>query len=470
MFERKSQLLGSGTLPAMVMALLIAASATAIADGGGPICVSTGGDYSGVVGQPVELNAGSSTNGDDGVIQGYYWDWLGDGVFECVSLPKSTHTWHSAYSGTLTLYIWDDHNDLGVGECAINITGPKNTLTATLKSNADLHVCGPRCYHTGLAFPSASTLATTVPGSTFTVLDAAGEAVAYENTTPPEGCAQVVCWPLYMAGTYQVKAVGTGNGPFELTICALQDDVVVAEKTVAGTICEGETATVKVTGSYADGKLAVAFDEPTFSPGLCVEPSEISLVVTAGSTYEVPLTIREAFVRAPLTSVAISNEDIAGSVNKVAAGTIKFEPQNFDIEAGSEAKVTATIPVPMAFMGKATGSIVVTSTNGARGVVKLTISTPGKCSPHCNGPIPVTGLVGQAVTFDASGSYDPDGWIELYGWDWDNDGDFDQYIDQAQITHTWNAPFEGKVRLIIFDNDDMCADDYVNVTITAPAP
>lgn len=468
MFERKSQVLRPAAVLSGLMVLAIAALPTAaLADGGGPINMSPGGDYCGTVGVPVALNAGSSVSMDGGEIVGYYWDWQGDGMFECVSLPQCEHTWYSAYSGILTLQIWDEHKDLGVGECAVTITGPKNILTATLRSNADLHVWGPRSYHTGLSVFSPGTLSMSLPDSTFTVLNAAGEKVAYENKTPPEGCAQAIRWPMYIAGTYQVKVVGTGDGPYELTLRATQDGVVVAEETVAGTICAGETAMVNVTGAYADGRLAVAFGEPTYSPGLCVEPGEISLVVTAGSTYEVPLTVREAFFRAPLTSVTFKNEDISGPVNKVAAGAIAFEPQNFTLEAGGETQVTATIPVPVAFMGKATGSIVVTSASGARGEVRLTISTPGKCSPHCNGILPVTGLVGQAVTFDAGNSYDPDGQIELYAWDWDNDGDF-EFTDWPVIQHTWNAPFAGKVRLVIFDNDDMCADTYVDVTITAP--
>lgn len=468
MFERKSQVLRrAAVLPGLVILAIAVLSTAAFADGGGPINISPGGDYVGTVGVPVALNAGASASMDGGTIVGYYWDWQGDGMFECVSLPKCEHTWYSAYSGTLTLQVWDEHKDLGVGECAVTIRGPQNILTATLRSNADLHVWGPRSYHTGLSPYTANTLSMSLPDSTFMVLNAAGETVAYENKTPPEGCTQAISWPMYIAGTYQVKVAGTGDGPYELTLSASQDGVVVAEKTVAGTICAGETATVNVTGAFTDGRLAVAYGDPSYSPGLCIEPSEISLVVTPGSTYQVPLTVREAFVRAPLTSVTFKNEDISGPVNKVAAGAIAFEPQNFTLEAGGETQVTATIPVPVAFMGKASGSIVVTSANGARGVVRLTISTPGKCSPHCNGISPVTGLVGQAITFDARNSYDPDGKIELYAWDWDNDGDF-EFTDWPVITHTWAAPFAGKVRLVIFDNDDMCADTYVDVTITAP--
>lgn len=306
-----------------------------------------------------------------------------------------------------------------------------------------------------------------LPGSSFSVLDAAGKEVPISGKTPDEGFAQVISWPLYIAGTYRVQAVATGDGPFELTIRASQDDAAVAEKTVGGTIRKGEIATVNVTASCADGKLAVLFEEPVYSPGIRVEPDEITLVVEAGRSYEVPFTIREAFSRTPLTSVTLGNEDIAGSVSKVAAGAIRFEPGSFALEPGGETRVVATIPVPQVFLGKATGRIVVRSAEGAAAVVNVTLKTPGSCPPHCNGIGPIVGLVGVPVVFDAGGSYDPDGQILHYAWDWDDDGDF-EWTDQPVIQHTWDAPFTGKVRLVIFDNDDECADTYVEVTITNP--
>lgn len=448
MSERQRQL-SDFVLASVILAtvgLVVPASA------GGPIFVSPGGAYNGVAGEPVQMDAGATKNGDDGKIQGYYWDWFGDGVCECVTLPKCSYTWHSAYTGSLVLNVWDDHNDLGVGECPVVVTGPQNILTATLLSTANLHVFGPRSYHTGLSSISGQ-MKTQLPGSSFVTLD--------------DGAAQVAAWPLYIAGTYRVQAVGTADGPFELTVSAAQDGTQVAEKTVSGRICKGQTVTVNVTGSCAKGQLLVAFDEPAYSPGIVIEPSEIKLVVEAGKTYEVPLTVREPYRKNPLSAVTFSSEDITGPVNKIRAGEVGFLPGTIDLAPGGQDVVVATIPVPQAFLGKATGRIVARSANGAVGVVNVTISTAGSCPPHCNGIGPITGLVGAAVTFDAGNSYDPDGRIEHYCWDWDGDGSF-EWTDQPVITHTWDAPFAGKVRLLVFDNDDECADTLIDVTITNP--
>lgn len=455
MSKRENQFLR----PALASSMLVALCLVVPVFAGGAIFVSTGGAYSGTVGKPIQVNAGATVNEDGGEIRGYYWDWFGDGVFECASLPECQHTWHSAYSGTIVLHVWDEHNDLGAGEAPVVATGPENILMATLESHADLHLFGPRSRHTGRS-PISGTLKTQVPDSRFLTLDVGGQET--------NAGAQAISWPLYMAGTYKVQAVGKSDGPFRLTISATQNGTPVLEKTVSGAICKGETLTVNVTGSCTDGQLQVAFDEPAFGPGVCVEPSKITLTVEAGKSYQVPLTVREAFLRTPLSSVSLTNEDIAGPMNKVAAGAIQFAPQSFNLKPGGQTTVIATIPVPEAFMGKATGRIVVRSGEGAAGYIDVTLKTPGTCSPHCNGIGPIAGLVGVPVTFDASNSYDPDGEIMQYAWDWDGDGAFDEWTVVPTITHTWDAPFTGKIRLIIFDNDNECADTYVEVTITNP--
>jgi len=449
-----------------VSMMMVVAGLVVPAAADGPIFVSPGGAYHGIVGQPIQFDASASTNEDGGRIVGYYWDWFGDGVCLCSSLAKCECTLHSAYEGTLTLNIWDEDDDLGVGECPLVVTGPQNILTAALQSSANLHVYGPRNYHVGLS-PISGQLKTQLPDSSFQALDADGNKTEYSGSTPTDGLTQVASWPLYLAGTYRIQAIGTADGPFELSICAMQDGTCIVEKTTAGRICKGETITVAATGSCQDGRLLVVFEEPVFSPAMVIEPGEIKLVVEAGKTYEVPLTIREAFLKTPLSSVTFSNEDIAGPVNKVKAGEVAFAPAGFDLAPGGQETVVATIPVPQVFLGEATGRIVARSANGAVGVVNVTIKTAGQCPPHCNGIGPITGLVGAAVTFDASNSYDPDGRILHYCWDWEGDGDF-EWTDQPVITHTWSAPFTGKVRLLVFDDDDQCADTFVDVTIVNP--
>jgi subtilisin family serine protease len=60
----------------------------------------------------------------------------------------------------------------------------------------------------------------------------------------------------------------------------------------------------------------------------------------------------------------------------------------------------------------------------------------------------------QPIAFDASASYDPDGTIILYEWDWDNDGVYDEAHPSPTATHTWNTLGSYPVRLRITDNDN----------------
>jgi PKD repeat protein len=59
-------------------------------------------------------------------------------------------------------------------------------------------------------------------------------------------------------------------------------------------------------------------------------------------------------------------------------------------------------------------------------------------------------VVGQAVFFDASASYDPDGWITTYQWDFNNDGFIDAWGRTA--TYTFYTAGGKPVTLTVIDN------------------
>jgi hypothetical protein len=83
---------------------------------------------------------------------------------------------------------------------------------------------------------------------------------------------------------------------------------------------------------------------------------------------------------------------------------------------------------------------------------------------------PYTGNVGSPITFDASGSYDPDGTIAAYEWDWENDGTYDMNTTEPIITHTYDAEFIGTARLRVTDNDGSTAIDVASVEVTNQPP
>jgi len=60
---------------------------------------------------------------------------------------------------------------------------------------------------------------------------------------------------------------------------------------------------------------------------------------------------------------------------------------------------------------------------------------------------------GEPVTFDASASFDPDGQIVKYEWDFDGDGVTD--AEGVRVTFTFDEPGDYPVTLTVTDNDGL---------------
>jgi PKD repeat protein len=61
---------------------------------------------------------------------------------------------------------------------------------------------------------------------------------------------------------------------------------------------------------------------------------------------------------------------------------------------------------------------------------------------------------GEIILFNASNSYDPDGFITMYRWDWDNDGVIDENHTIPTSTHTFEEVGYYPVALWVVDNDN----------------
>ena len=88
-------------------------------------------------------------------------------------------------------------------------------------------------------------------------------------------------------------------------------------------------------------------------------------------------------------------------------------------------------------------------------------------SPVADANGPYSGAVDSPITFDASGSYDPDGNIVSYEWDWDGNGNFDESTDSATIMHTWNEAYSGTIVLRVKDNEGATSTDSAYVEVGA---
>jgi hypothetical protein len=419
------------------------------------VFASAGGPYAGKVGEPIEFDASVSYIADGNDILGYYWDWYQDKLFECISLPEFTRTWHSAFSGTVRVYVWGG-GYLAWDETQVQVAGPENIIQVTAGPNVDLCVIDVRRRQTNAGVAE-------IPDSRCDVVELMDSGVAISQT---------VSFPLYEAGDYQIRLLGTGDGAFELKVAGVQDGEALFEKAYQGEISAGETIVGSLSAKCPKGVLEMSSSDLKAWPGMEIDPGKISMVVEPGGTYDVAFTIRETRGRMPLEAVTLGCSDITGPGNKIHGSAVTFDSSNFTIEPGGEQEVHATIPVSIAVMGEVTGTITVKCSAGVSETMQVTLRTPGSAFyPHCNGIGPLTGFVGEPITFDGSTSYDPDGYIEFYCWDWDNDGTIDQYIDVAETTHTWDAVHDGTVRLVVIDNDGHAADTFIEVSVTEkPVP
>jgi PKD repeat protein len=78
---------------------------------------------------------------------------------------------------------------------------------------------------------------------------------------------------------------------------------------------------------------------------------------------------------------------------------------------------------------------------------------------------PQNPTVGQTITFDASASYDPDGTISKYEWDFNNDG----VTDKTGVTVTWSYSNYGSytVKLTVTDNDGLSSSTTQTIKISS---
>jgi hypothetical protein len=77
---------------------------------------------------------------------------------------------------------------------------------------------------------------------------------------------------------------------------------------------------------------------------------------------------------------------------------------------------------------------------------------------------PQNPIQSQDITFDASNSYDPDGTIMVYEWDWNNDGISDENHTTPTATHVWPEADTYQVTLKV--TDDQGATNTITKTVT----
>jgi PKD repeat protein len=112
-------------------------------------------------------------------------------------------------------------------------------------------------------------------------------------------------------------------------------------------------------------------------------------------------------------------------------------------------------------------TVTVTDKDGGQGVARTTVHIGAMGQPPraiISGP--TSARVGQLLTFSAVNSYDPDGQIVWYRWDF-GDGSTAEGI---VVNHVYNNPAIYQVTLLVIDSEGMVATAAIRVDIVSPTP
>ncbi|KKM61035.1 hypothetical protein LCGC14_1535800, partial [marine sediment metagenome] len=253
------------------------------------------------------------------------------------------------------------------------------------------------------------------------------------------------------------------NGPYELRYTSLYDSdgsladsLPAAYLTSAYQYTQFQGPAVTLTGNYTDFGTDISgdgdFDYLTV---------DVELVVENAGNYA---------LNARLLDQAENEIIWASTSSSLEAGIPQTMQLNF---SGSEIfanGVDGPYYLRDVYAYNTIDSTLSDSTYEAHTTAAYAFSDFGNFPPVADAGGPFDGTVGIPITFDASGSNDPDGQIVLYEWDWDANGTYDFSDTVPSAEHTWSRPFSDDVRLRVTDNQGMTSSDTAYVEVTSDSP
>ncbi|MEE4310351.1 MAG: PKD domain-containing protein [candidate division KSB1 bacterium] len=99
-------------------------------------------------------------------------------------------------------------------------------------------------------------------------------------------------------------------------------------------------------------------------------------------------------------------------------------------------------------------------------ILSLTSNRP----PSADAGGPYLGIEGTPVNFDASNSFDNDGSIVEYKWDWESDGTYDLTTSIPTTQHTYQDDYNGTMKVQVTDNEGATSSDLADVDINNMPP
>ncbi|MFA5366979.1 MAG: PKD domain-containing protein [Dehalococcoidia bacterium] len=438
-----------------------------------PPVADAGGPYTGNEGSPITFN-GSASYDPDGSIVSYEWDLTGDGNFSDAQDAEVQHTWLDDYIGTISLRVTDD--------CGATST---SATTVTINNVAPTVIAGPDIANVLVGSTISFNGSFTDPGT----LDTHTIVWNFGDGTPA------------VTGTLTPTHAFTAGGSYTVTLTVTDDDGGIGADTL--TVHVNNPPVADTGGPYTGNEGSVI----TFNGSTSYDPDGIITVYSwnfgDGSATVTGIAPAHAYGDNGIYTVTLTVTDNNGAIGTAAtaatianvAPTVNAGPDMEDVPIGSiinfngsftdpgwldthtiawdfgdgTPAVTGMLTPSHAYTsgGDYTATLTVTDDDGGIGTdtAAINVNAPPVADPGG----PYTGNEGSPVTFNGSGSYDPDGTIASFEWDLDNDGEYDD-ASGAIASFTWHDDYSGTVRLRVTDDTGESTIAATTVTVHNVAP
>jgi len=404
-------------------------------------------------GEPITFNASESYD-PDGVIISYFWD-FGDGTNATGVIVEHAYSNNGVYTVTLTVI---DNDGATATASAVKTVGNRLPVASFTESAST-------AFTNEIIYFNASTS-----------YDSDGFIVSYfwafGDDTNATG---VTASHAYVDdGVYTVTLTVTDDDGAKATATStktiLNRPPVASFTESASTVLTGEIIYFNASGSYdPDGSIVSYFW--TFGDGTNTTGVAVSHSYADNSTYTVTLTVTDndgASATATATKTVLNRPPVASfteSAETVYTGeTISFNASNsYDLDGtivsymwdfgdgNTTTLATPTITHSYAENGTYTVTLTVTDNDGTTASASSTKTVLNRVPVASFSYSPSIPYTGQSVTFNATASYDSDGSIVSYMWDF-GDGNITT-VANAIITHTYVDNGTFTVSLTVTDND-----------------
>jgi len=453
-----------------------------------PPVADAGGPYSGYVSSSITFDASGSSDAEDGIV-GYQWDWTGDGVWdtEWLSTPTTTHSYLAAGTYTVRLQVKDENDQRDEDIATVFITevtnrqpianagGPyaarvNNLVIFNGKGSVDPDgsIVGYRWDFTGDGIYDTEWLDTTTTIYTYSktgtytvVLQVKDNEDALDTDT-----ATVTI-------TSNSRPTADAGGPYTADV----GEEVLFDGSASGD-SDGSLTGYRwdVTGDglwdtnwLTDPTLAYQYEVTgTFTILLQVRDNDGA---TDTDTAVTTITINSpptADAGGPYTGVTDIPVTFDGSESSDADGYVVGYRWDFTSDGIYDTSWIMTAPQhTYASAGIYTVKVQVKDDDGALDTDTTKVTILSNNLPVADAGGPYSGFVNDEISLDASASYDSDGSIVGYRWDFTNDGVYDtSWSTTASVVRQYGFAGTYVVTVQVKDDDGALSTDTAMVTIT----